>query len=79
MVMNMFNGFKKVNDNYIYLYLDNNYEFASDVNTKLKKQNEIIKDTRNFLVTHNLDFKNRVYYVSNGIVIGYINKHNLLK
>ena len=75
----MFNGFKRVNDNYIYLYLDNSYEFASDVNTKLKKQNEIIKNTRNFLVMHNLDFKNRVYYVSNGIVIGYINKHNLLK
>lgn len=75
----MFNGFKKVNDNYIYLYLDNNYEFANDVNTKSKKQNEIIKDTRDFLREHNLNFNNRVYYVSNGIVIGYINKYNLLK
>lgn len=79
MVIKMFNGFKKVNENYIYLYLDNNYEFASDINTKERKQNEIIKDTRDFLLSHNLNFNNRVYYVSNGIVIGYINKHNLLK
>ena len=75
----MFNGFKKVNENYIYLYLDNNYEFAKDINTRLKKQNEIIKDTKEFLKAHNLNFNNRVYYVSNGIVIGYINKNNLLK
>lgn len=79
MVIKMFNGFKKVNENYIYLYLDNNYEFASDINTKERKQNEIIKDTREFLRSHNLNFNNRVYYVSNGIVIGYINKYNLLK
>ena len=38
----MFNGYKKINDNYIYLYLDNNYEFAKDITTKLQKQNEII-------------------------------------
>ncbi len=75
----MFNGYKKINDNYIYLYLDNNYEFAKDITTKLQKQNEIIKDTKEFLNNHKLDFKNRVYYVSNGIVIGYINKYNLLK
>ena len=79
MVIKMFNGFKKVNENYIYLYLDNNYEFGNDLNTRLKKQNEIIKDTREFLRVHNLNFNNRVYYVSNGIVIGYINKNNLLK
>lgn len=79
MVIKMFNGFKKVNNNYIYLYLDNNYEFSNDINTKEKKQNEIIKDTKEFLRLHNLNFNNRVYYVSNGIVIGYINKYNLLK
>lgn len=77
MVIKMFNGYKKINDNFIYLYLDNNYEFASDINTKKLKQNEIIKDTRNFLTSHNLTCNNRIYYVSNGIVIGYINKNNL--
>jgi hypothetical protein len=75
----MFNGYKFINNSYIYLYLDNNYEFASNINTKTLKQNEIIKDTREFLKTHNLNCNNRVYYVSNGIVIGYINKHNLYK
>ena len=62
MVIKMFNGYKKVNDNFIYLYLDNNYEFASDINTKKLKQNEIIKDTKNFLINHNLTCNNRIYY-----------------
>ena len=71
----MFNGFRVINDNYIYLFLDNNYEFASDVNTKDKKQNKIIEECSNYLNKHNLKFNNRLYFVSNGIVIGYIDKN----
>lgn len=71
----MFNGFRIINDNYIYLFLDNNYEFASDVNTKDKKQNKIIEECSNYLNKHNLKFNNRLYFVSNGIVIGYIDKN----
>lgn len=73
----MFNGFKIINKDYIYLYLDNNYEFASDINTKEKKQNTIINDTKSFLNSHNLSFNKKLYYVSNGTVIGYINRYNL--
>ncbi len=75
MVIFMFNGFRIINDNYIYLFLDNNYEFASDVNTKDKKQNKIIEECSNYLNKHNLKFNNRLYFVSNGIVIGYIDKN----
>ena len=71
----MFNGFRVINDNYIYLFLDNNYEFSSDVNTKDKKQNKIIEECSNYLNKHNLKFNNRLYFVSNGIVIGYIDKN----
>lgn len=73
----MFNGFKIINNDYVYLYLDNNYEFASDINTRDKKQNKIIDDTKNFLMSHNISFDKKLYYVSNGTVIGYINKYNL--
>ncbi len=75
----MFNGFKIIDKDYIYLYLDNNYEFASDINTKEQKEGKIINDTISFLNNHNLSFNKRLYYVSNGIVIGYINKYNLDK
>ena len=73
----MFNGFKKVNDDYIYLYLDNNYEFADDINTKIKKENKIRQECINYLYSHNLNFNNKLYFVSNGIVIGYISKNKL--
>ena len=43
---NMFNGFRVLNSNYIYLFLNNNYEFASDINTKQKKEKNIKKITR---------------------------------
>ena len=75
----MFNGFKKINNQYIYLYLDNNYEFANDINTRDKKQSEIIKDTKRFIENHNIGFSDKLYYVSNGVVIGYITKNNLYK
>lgn len=77
MVINMFNGFKILNKDYIYLYLDNRYEFASDINTKERKEQTIINSTISFLNNHNLSFDKRVYFVSNGTVIGYINKINL--
>ena len=77
MVINMFNGFKILNKDYIYLYLDNRYEFASDINTKERKEQTIINSTISFLNNHNLSFYKRVYFVSNGTVIGYINKRNL--
>ena len=77
MVINMFNGFKILNKDYIYLYLDNRYEFASDKNTKERKEQTIINSTISFLNNHNLSFDKRVYFVSNGNVIGYINKRNL--
>ena len=35
---NMFNGFRVLNKNYIYLFLDNKYEFASDINTKQERK-----------------------------------------
>lgn len=75
----MFNGFRVLNNNYIYLFLDNNYEFASDVNTKEAKENKIAEECRKFLNLHNLTFNDRLYFVSNGIVIGYINKSKLDK
>ncbi|MBO5182825.1 MAG: hypothetical protein J6B64_00265 [Bacilli bacterium] len=73
----MFNGFKILNSRYIYLFLDNNYEFADDINTKNKKQNKIIEECVNYLNTHNLPFNDRIYFVSNGIVIGYLDKNKL--
>lgn len=76
---NMFNGFKTINKDYIYLYLDNNYEFANDISTKEQKQREIIKSSRKFLMDHNINFNNKLYYVSNGVVIGYITKNNLYR
>ena len=68
---------KILNKDYIYLYLDNRYEFASDINTKERKEQTIINNTISFLNNHNLSFDKRVYFVSNGTVIGYINKRNL--
>ena len=47
---NMFNGFRVLNSNYIYLFLNNNYEFASDINTKQKKEKKIIDECKNFLL-----------------------------
>ena len=44
---NMFNGFRVLNSNYIYLFLNNNYEFASDINTKQKKEKKIKKFNAN--------------------------------
>lgn len=73
----MFNGFKIINKDYIYLYLDNKYEFSSDINTKESKENKIIDDAKEFLKDHNLSFNKRLYFVTNGVVIGYINKYNL--
>lgn len=73
----MFNGFKIINKDYIYLYLDNKYEFSSDINTKENKENKIIDDAKEFLKDHNLSFNKRLYFVTNGVVIGYINKYNL--
>ena len=71
----MFNGFKIINKDYIYLYLDNKYEFSSDINTKESKENKIIDDAKEFLKDHNLSFNKRLYFVTNGVVIGYINKY----
>ena len=75
----MFNGFRVLNNNYIYLFLDNNYEFASDISTNEEKENKIAEECRKFLNLHNLTFNDRLYFVSNGIVIGYINKNKLDK
>ena len=36
---------KILNKDYIYLYLDNRYEFASDINTKERKEQTIINST----------------------------------
>lgn len=72
----MFNGFKILYD-YVYLYLDNNYEFANDINTKLKKQNKIVEECRNYLNEHNIKASNRIYFISKGIVIGYIDKDKI--
>lgn len=77
MVINMFNGFRKINDDYIYLFLDNKYEFASDINTKRKKENKIIDECKRYLYLHNLTFNNKLYFVSNGVVIGYISKNKI--
>ena len=74
----MFNGFRILN-NYIYLFLDNNYEFASDINSKEKKENKIAEECVNYLKSHNLSFNDKLYFVSNGIVIGYIDKKKLSK
>lgn len=73
----MFNGFRKINDDYIYLFLDNKYEFASDINTKRKKENKIIDECKRYLYLHNLTFNNKLYFVSNGVVIGYISKNKI--
>ena len=70
----MFNGFRVLNKNYIYLFLDNKYEFASDINTRRKKENTIISECKNYLIGHNLSFNDKLYFVSNGVVIGYITK-----
>ena len=77
MVINMFNGFRKINEDYIYLFLDNKYEFASDINTKRKKENKIIDECKRYLYLHNLTFNNKLYFVSNGVVIGYISKNKI--
>lgn len=73
----MFNGFRKINEDYIYLFLDNKYEFASDINTKRKKENKIIDECKRYLYLHNLTFNNKLYFVSNGVVIGYISKNKI--
>lgn len=73
----MFNGYRILNSNYLYLFLDNNYEFGNDVNTREEKENKIKEECRKFINIHNLNFKDRLYFVSNGIVIGYINKIKL--
>lgn len=75
----MFNGYRNINNEYIYLYLDNNYEFSSDLDTKEKKKLDIINSCNNFIDIHNLKFNDRVYLISNGLVIGYINKYVLDK
>lgn len=74
----MFNGFRVLNDNYIYLFLDNKYEFSSDVNTKDKKESKIVDECKNYLIKHNLSFNDKLYFVSNGVVIGYINKKRFM-
>ena len=43
---NMFNGFRVLNSNYIYLFLNNNYEFASDINTKQKKKRKLLMNVK---------------------------------
>lgn len=73
----MFNGYRVLNNDYIFLFLDNNYEFANDINTKRKKENKIINECINYLYFNNINFNNKLYFVSNGIVIGYIKKENL--
>ena len=73
----MFNGFRVLNKKYIYLFLDNRYEFASDINTRRKKENTIISECKNYLIGHNLSFNDKLYFVSNGVVIGYITKDKL--
>lgn len=73
----MFSGYKIINNNYIYLFLNNNYEFASDINTKRKKENKIIDECVNYLSMHNLNFNEKLYFVSNGTIIGYITKTKL--
>lgn len=75
----MFNGFRILNNNYIYLFLNNKYEFSSDINTKEKKENTIINECKNYLINHNLSFNDKLYFVSNGIVIGYITKNKLMQ
>ena len=72
----MFDGFKVINDDYIYLFLDNNYEFASDINTNRKKERKILDECKYYLYKHNLNFNNRLYFIYNGKAIGYINKYN---
>lgn len=73
----MFNGYRMINNHYLYLYLDNNYEFASDINTREKKKMDIINSCNNFLINHNLNLVDKVYLISNGVVLGYINKETL--
>lgn len=72
----MFNGFKILYD-YVYLYLDNNYEFASDINSKEKKQSKIIEECNNYLREHNIKSRDKVFFISKGIVIGYIDKNKI--
>lgn len=66
-----------INKRYVYLYLDNKYEFASDINTRDKKKMDIINSCNNYLKEHNLNLIDKVYLVSNGVVLGYINKNTL--
>lgn len=73
----MFNGYRILNNNYLYLFLDNNYEFGNDINTKEEKENKIKEECRKFVNIHNLKFNDKLYFISNGIVIGYINKNKL--
>lgn len=72
----MFDGFKYINNN-ICLFLNNNYEFSSDINTKNKKEKRIIDECKNFLRMHNISFKDRLYFAQNNYIIGYINKDKL--
>lgn len=73
----MFSGYKVLNNKYILLFLNNNYEFSSDINTNRKKENKIINESIKYLFIHNLNFNDKLYYVSNGYVIGYMNKNKL--
>ena len=74
MVINMFNGYRVI-DNRVFLFLDNNYEFASDINTKRKKEKTIIEECEKYLFRHNLTFNDKLYFVSNKNIIGFIEKN----
>ena len=65
--------------------VDGNYEPSNcrwaDINiqnrNRRKKENTIISECKNYLIGHNLSFNDKLYFVSNGVVIGYITKDKL--
>lgn len=78
MVINMFNGFRKLNENNVLLSFNNNYKFNNDLDYK-SKEKIILNETKKFIINHNINFNKKILYVYNGIIIGYINKTLLNK
>ena len=73
----MFIGHRIFNEDYIFLILNNNYKFDSDIDNKKKKEDKIKNECINYLYFNNLNFNKKLYFVLNKIVIGYIRKDKL--
>ena len=64
---------KNQNEEFLYLYINNYYEFSKDFRTRVNKENNIKNIIREYMKQRNILFRgSKIFLVISGVVISYI-------